>query len=102
MHRTGRTALTALAVLFALAARVLATGTGANSRAVYLDLGSVNGIKRGMAVITPGGIAGKVIASYPTASLVMLVTEQGFVAGVISQKNRVRGALRGHGEMPLA
>jgi rod shape-determining protein MreC len=80
-----------------LAARVLATGTGSNSRAVYIDLGSANGVKRGMAVITPEGIVGKVVASYPTASLVMLVTSQGFAAGVVSQQHHIRGTLRGQG-----
>ena len=50
-----------------------------------------------MAVITPDGIVGKVIAAYPTASLVLLITDSGFAAGVISQKNRVRGTLKGQG-----
>lgn len=80
-----------------LPAMVIGTGTGSNSRVVYVDRGSKDGVKRGMAVITPEGIAGKVVSAYPTASLVMLVTEQGFAAGVISQKNRVRGTLKGRG-----
>ena len=46
------------------------------------------GIERGMAVVTPDGIAGKVIASYPADSQVMLVTDSDFAAGVISQKNQ--------------
>lgn len=84
-----------------LPARVIATGTGMNSRVVYIDRGSVAGVKKGMAVIRPEGIVGKVVAAYPTASLVMLMTEQGFAAGVISQKNRVRGTLRGMGAANL-
>jgi rod shape-determining protein MreC len=40
---------------------------------------------------------GKVIAAYPTASQVELITDQSFAAGVISQKNRVHGILRGQG-----
>lgn len=80
-----------------LPARVIATGTGMNSRAVYVDRGTASGVMKGMAVIRPEGIVGKVVAAYPTASLVMLMTEQGFAAGVISQKNRVRGTLRGEG-----
>jgi rod shape-determining protein MreC len=80
-----------------IGSRIIGTGTGANSRAVYVDRGTVGGIAKGMAVITPDGIVGKVIAAYPTASLVMLVTESGFACGVISQKNRVRGTLRGQG-----
>jgi len=82
-------------------ASVIGTGTGSNSRVVYINRGSTAGIKRSMAVITPEGIVGKVIAAYPTASLVMLVTEQNFAAGVISQKNGVRGILRGQGTSVL-
>lgn len=80
-----------------LPARVIATGTGANSRVVFLDTGSGAGVMRGMAVITPDGIVGKVIASYPTASQVLLITDPTFAAGVISQKHRVRGTVRGLG-----
>ena len=50
-----------------------------------------------MAVVTPDGIVGKVIAAYPTASEVLLVTDPDFAAGVISQKNGVRGTLKGQG-----
>jgi rod shape-determining protein MreC len=82
-----------------LAARVIATGTGgsANSRVVFIDRGSGAEVQRGMAVITPDGIVGKVIASYPTASQVLLITDPTFAAGVISQKHRVRGTVRGLG-----
>ena len=50
-----------------------------------------------MAVVTPDGIVGKVVAAYPTASLVLLITDPNFAAGVISQKNRVHGTLEGPG-----
>lgn len=82
-----------------LAARVIGngTGTGANSRVVFVDRGSASGVQNGMAVITPDGIVGKVVAAYPTASLVMLMTDPTFAAGVISQKNHVHGTLKGLG-----
>lgn len=84
-----------------MAARVIANATGANSKVVYVDLGMVAGIKPGMAVITPDGIVGKVLAVYPTASQVMLITDPSFAAGVISEKGRVRGALKGQGHGTL-
>lgn len=84
-----------------LAALIIGTGTGANARTVFVDRGSVEGVKRGMAAITDKGIVGKVVAAYPTASLVQLITEQGSVAGVISQQNRVRGTMRGQGSGTL-
>ncbi|MBV9507077.1 MAG: hypothetical protein JO323_18955 [Acidobacteriia bacterium] len=80
-----------------LAASVIATGASANSKVVFVDRGSGFGVQRGMAVVTPDGIVGKVIAAYPTASEVLLITDPDFAAGVISQKGMVRGTLKGQG-----
>jgi rod shape-determining protein MreC len=63
---------------------------------VLVDRGTGSGVQRGMAVVTPDGIVGKVIASYPTASQVLLITDGDFAAGVITQKG-VRGTLKGQG-----
>ena len=81
-----------------LAARVFGGGAAATSRMVYVDRGSSAGVQRGMAVVTPDGIVGKVIGAYPTASQVLLVTDPEFAAGVISQKNQARGDLKGTGK----
>jgi len=80
-----------------VAARVIGNGTGANSKVVFVDRGSASGVESGMAVVTPDGIVGKVVDAYPTASLVMLITDPTFAAGVISEKNHVRGTLKGQG-----
>ncbi len=80
-----------------IAARVIGTAAGGASVVVFVDRGSTAGVQKGMAVVTPDGIVGKVLASYPTASQVLMVTDPGFAAGVISQKNRVRGIVKGLG-----
>jgi rod shape-determining protein MreC len=80
-----------------LAASVIGTGAGSNSKVVFVDRGSASGVQRGMAVVTPDGIVGKVIAAYPTASQVLLITDPDFAAGVISQKSQARGTLKGQG-----
>ncbi|MBI2687693.1 MAG: rod shape-determining protein MreC [Acidobacteria bacterium] len=80
-----------------VAARVIGNGTGANSKAVFVDRGEKDGVMRGMAVITPDGIVGKVTFVYPSASQVLLITDPFFAAGVISQKSRVPGTLKGLG-----
>ncbi len=80
-----------------LASRVIATGANSNSRLVYVDAGSAAGVQRGMGVVTPDGIVGKVLAAYPTASEVLLITDPDFAAGVISQKSQARGTLKGQG-----
>jgi rod shape-determining protein MreC len=80
-----------------LAANVIGVGAGSNSKVVFVNRGSVSGVERGMAVVTPDGIVGKVIAAYPTSSQVLLITDPEFAAGVISQKAQVRGTLKGQG-----
>ena len=82
-----------------MAARVIATGAGVgtSSKVVFVDTGSTAGVMKGMGVVTPDGIVGKVIAAYPTASMVLLATDPDFAAGVVSQTHNVRGILKGQG-----
>src|ERR1035441_692409 len=60
-------------------------------------VGTVSGVQRGMAVVTPDVIVGKVIPAYPTASQVLLITDPDFAAGVVTQKGQVHGTLKGQG-----
>lgn len=80
-----------------VAARIIGTGTGGGAKVVYVDRGSSDGVQKGNAVITPEGIVGKITAAYPRASQVILITDPSFAAGVISQKHRVLGTLKGQG-----
>ena len=80
-----------------LAAHVIGNTTGSSGKVVFVDRGSLSKVEKGMAVITPDGIVGKVISVYPTASQVMLVTDPAFAAGVISEKHHVHGTLKGQG-----
>jgi rod shape-determining protein MreC len=80
-----------------VAASVIGTAAGSNSKVVFVDRGSASGVMRGMPVVTPDGIVGKVIAAYPTASEVLLINDPDFAAGVVSQKNLVHGTLKGDG-----
>lgn len=78
-------------------ARVIGNSPGSNGRVVLIDRGTGSGIQPGMAVITPDGIVGKIVSAYPIASTLLLVTDPAFAAGVLSQKNRVHGTLKGTG-----
>jgi rod shape-determining protein MreC len=84
-----------------LGARIIGAGTGMNSKVVFIDRGSTSGVLKGMPVITPDGIVGKVTASYPTASQVILITDPTFACGVVSDKTRVHGTARGQGSNQL-
>jgi rod shape-determining protein MreC len=81
-----------------LAARVIGNTTDNSGKAVIVDRGAADGIQRGMAVIKPEGVVGKVITVFPHASNVLLITDPSFAAGVISQKNHVPGTLKGKGQ----
>lgn len=76
-----------------VAARVTGNSTVSTARCVFIDRGSASGIEKGMAVVTPDGIVGKVIAVYPLASQVLLVTDATFSVGVESQRGHLRGTL---------
>ncbi len=80
-----------------LPATILGNAPGVESGVFFIDRGSPEGVKRGMAVVTGEGIAGQVVAVYPSASLIMLATSQGFAASVTSQKHRTHGLLKGDG-----
>jgi rod shape-determining protein MreC len=80
-----------------VAAHVIGNTTGVGARVVIVDRGSNSGVEKGMAVITPDGIVGKITNVFPTASYMLLITDPTFAAGVLSQKNRVHGTVKGQG-----
>ena len=80
-----------------VAAQVIGTSGTDLSRVLYIDKGSKDGLKPDQAVITPDGIAGKVTKVFAVSSFILLVTDQTFAAGVISQNNRVHGTFKGLG-----
>lgn len=80
-----------------IGARVIGATPGMGTKSVLIDRGAASGVRRNMAVVTPDGIVGKVVAVFPFASQVLSVTDPGFGAGVESQKNHVHGVLKGLG-----
>ncbi len=80
-----------------IGARVIGATPGIGTKSLLIDRGSQSGVRRGMAVVTPDGIVGSVIAVFPFDSQVRSVTDPGFAAGVESQKNHVHGVLKGLG-----
>lgn len=79
-----------------IAARVTGRGPD-NSKTLFVDRGTKDGVRKNDAVVTPDGIAGRITAAYPEFSRVVLLTDTDFGAGVISQKHRVHGTVRGQG-----
>ena len=86
-----------------LAAQVIATSGSEQSRAVYLDKGSEDGVAQDMAVISADGIVGKVIQVFGHTSQVLLINDQASGVGTILEQSRLQGVLKGrpNGEVVL-
>ena len=78
-----------------VAAQVIGSSGSDLSRIVYIDKGADAGLKRDMAVITADGIVGKVMQVYPSVAQVLLINDQTSGVGVILEKSRLQGILRG-------
>jgi len=81
-----------------VAAEVIATSPGDASRAVFIDKGEDAGIASDAAVMTPGGIAGKVIAVFARTSQVLLITDTSSGVAVALSDSRVQGIVKGTGQ----
>src|SRR5580700_9100120 len=78
-----------------MAAQVIGGSGSELSRSVYIDKGYNDGVKTDMAVITGDGVVGKVLRTYRTSSLVLLIDDQTSGVGAILDKTRLQGILRG-------
>jgi rod shape-determining protein MreC len=78
-----------------LPAQVIGSSGSEQSRSIYIDKGSREGIKPDMAVITADGVVGKVLRAFRTTSQVLLVNDQTSGVGAILEKSRLQGVLRG-------
>ncbi len=85
-----------------VAARVIGANAAPASRVVFIDRGSSDGLLTGMAVMSANGVVGRVLDVYRTTAQVMLLTDPSFAMGVVSQKGRVVGTLKGLGQRRVA
>jgi rod shape-determining protein MreC len=76
-------------------AQVIGTSGTEQSRVIIIDKGSHDGIKPDMAVITPDGIVGKVKDVFPLSSQVLLINDHDSGAGVILERSRLQGVVKG-------
>ena len=81
-----------------LGARVIAVSAGTASRTIEVDRGERDGVTKNMAVITPDGAVGKVIAVYRDTSQVLLLTDKDGGAGAMLVNSRTQGPVGGTGE----
>jgi rod shape-determining protein MreC len=78
-----------------VAAQVIGSSGTEQSKVLLIDKGSRDGLKPDMPVITPDGIVGKTRDVFAHTSQVLEISDPTSGAGVILEKTRIRGVLRG-------
>jgi rod shape-determining protein MreC len=76
-------------------ATVIATSASTWFRSLILNKGKSHGVRKGMAVVSPTGVVGQVVAVTPWSSKVLLVTDPSSGVDVLVQRTRSRGIVSG-------
>jgi rod shape-determining protein MreC len=86
-----------------VAAQVIGTSGSENSRLLYLDKGTKDGIKADMPVITPDGVVGKVLTVYGDTAQVLMINDPTSGVGATLVNSRLQGIVKGSstGEVQL-
>ena len=79
-----------------IAAEVVGTGGGDQTRILTLNKGFDDGLRPDMAVITPDGVVGKIRDVFSTSAQVLLLSDPSSGAGVVLTSTRSRGILHGN------
>lgn len=79
----------------AYGARVIARDPGPLSTTLTIDRGSRDGVTRGMAVVAPDGVVGRVVEVSHTVSRVALLTDHNSGIDAIVDRTRARGVVQG-------
>jgi rod shape-determining protein MreC len=77
------------------AAHVIGNSASSWFQSITIDKGSQHGVQKGMAVISPAGILGQVVAVGPSSSKVLLVTDAHSAVDTVVQRSRARGIVSG-------
>jgi rod shape-determining protein MreC len=82
----------------AVAARIAGADVGGLFRTVTLNKGERDGIEKGMAVIAADGVVGRIVATSPHASRVLLAVDPSSGVDALVQRTRARGIVEGGSE----
>jgi rod shape-determining protein MreC len=85
-----------------VAAHVIGVSAGTASMTIQLDRGERDGLRKNMGVITPDGIVGKVVETYPNVAQVLLLTDKESGVGAMLANSRIQSPVGGQGEPLLA
>ncbi len=76
-------------------ASIIADSASSWFKSCLLDKGSVDGVRKGMAVVTPLGVVGQVVAVTGRTAKVLLLTDPNSGVDVLVQRTRARGIVSG-------
>ncbi len=79
----------------AVTASIIANSASSWFQSCLLDKGSADGVRKGMAVVTPLGVVGQVVAVTPRTAKVLLLTDPNSGLDVFVQRTRARGIVSG-------
>jgi rod shape-determining protein MreC len=79
----------------ALGARVIGRAPLPWSDTLTIDRGQRDGVRRGMAVISPQGVVGQIAEASQTAARVLLLTDHNSGIDALVQRSRARGIVQG-------
>ena len=80
-----------------LAAQVVGLDASLYFQSFSIDKGEKDGVKKGMAVVTPEGVAGRILKVADSFSQVLLLEDSGFALDALVQRTRARGVVEGMG-----
>jgi rod shape-determining protein MreC len=81
-----------------LAAQVIGASADTSSHTVSINRGERDRVRRNMAVITPNGIAGKIVEVFPTTAQVLLISDKDSGVGSLLADTRTHGVVKGSGD----
>ncbi len=78
--------------------RVVSGPLSSFDRTIQIDLGSGDGVKKDMAVVTDAGLVGKIVRTDAARSDVSLITDPSFEVGFQLQRSKAIGVMHGNGQ----
>lgn len=78
-------------------ARVIAGGMSTQADMITIDRGALDGVTKGMAVVTVDGLLGRVHRVFKSQSEVLLLTDKNSAIAATVQSSRARGIVKGRG-----
>jgi rod shape-determining protein MreC len=81
-----------------IAAEVIGQDPSSWFKSVTINKGEKNGVRKGMAVISPEGVIGQILKTAPHYSTVLLITDYSSAIDSIIQRTRAKAIVEGKGE----